>query len=269
MSKSRHWASIGEAGALAGVIFAMEVVMMEYSLVSFAPIILSAVTATTLTRIVYGDLPVFDIPDMRLGSLLELPYVILMGIVLGIMAAMFIRVLERVTRWSEGRAAWWRFTLAGLCVGLIALVVPEVMGIGYDTVNHALLGQLRQDLGADLLGREIAHVGLAVADQPEDLFRVGQQVLKVLDLAQVLVGQPLFQLAPGGAAPVDEIGRVGGFQPVAQQVRRQRARAQVVKGIRHVARFQPVEGRAHGVAVANPEDVQLDAMFTDHGVSVR
>ena len=37
---------------------------------------------------------------------------------------------------------WWRFTLAGLCIGLIGLVVPEVMGIGYDTVNHALLGQL-------------------------------------------------------------------------------------------------------------------------------
>jgi CIC family chloride channel protein len=127
---------------LAGVIFAMEVVMMEYSLVSFAPVILSAVTATTLTRIVFGDMPVFDIPAMRLGSLMELPYVVLMGVVLGTLAAMFIHILERVTRLTASWAVWWRFTLAGLCVGLVALVVPEVMGIGYDTVNHALLGQL-------------------------------------------------------------------------------------------------------------------------------
>jgi CIC family chloride channel protein len=127
---------------LAGVIFAMEVVMMEYSLVSFAPVILSAVTATTLTRIVFGNIPVFDIPAMQLGSLMELPYVLLMGIVLGTMAAMFIHVLERTTRLTDSWSIWWRFTLAGLCVGLVALVVPEVMGIGYDTVNQALLGQL-------------------------------------------------------------------------------------------------------------------------------
>lgn len=127
---------------LAGVIFAMEVVMMEYSLVSFAPVILSAVTATTLTRAVFGNMPVFIIPHMQLGSLMELPYVILMGVVLGTLAAMFIHILERTTRQTGNWPVWLRFTLAGLCVGLIGLVVPEVMGIGYDTVNHALLGQL-------------------------------------------------------------------------------------------------------------------------------
>ncbi|MEN8108211.1 MAG: chloride channel protein [Pseudomonadota bacterium] len=127
---------------LAGVIFAMEVVMMEYSLTSFAPVILSAVTATTLTRVVFGDMPVFDIPPMQLGSLMELPYVVLMGIVIGTLAAMFIHVLQRVTTRVSDWLVWVRFTLAGMCVGLVALAVPEVMGIGYDTVNHALLGKL-------------------------------------------------------------------------------------------------------------------------------
>jgi CIC family chloride channel protein len=73
---------------------------------------------------------------------MELPYVILMGVVLGTMAAIFIQTQEYVTRLTGSWTVWWRFTLAGLCIGLIALVVPEVMGIGYDTVNHALLGQL-------------------------------------------------------------------------------------------------------------------------------
>jgi H+/Cl- antiporter ClcA len=127
---------------LAGVIFAMEVVMMEYSLVSFAPVILAAVSATTLMQAVYGDMPAFVIPKLQIGSLLELPYVILMGVVLGMFAALFIYLLQRITDSVTGWPIWLRCTLAGLAIGMIAQVVPEVMGIGYDTVNHALLGKL-------------------------------------------------------------------------------------------------------------------------------
>jgi len=126
---------------LAGVIFAMEVVMMEYSLVSFAPVILAAVSATTLMQAVYGDMPAFVIPKLQIGSLLELPYVILMGVVLGMFAALFIYLLQRITDSVTGWPIWLRCTLAGLAIGMIAQVVPEVMGIGYDTVNHALLGK--------------------------------------------------------------------------------------------------------------------------------
>ena len=127
---------------LAGVIFSMEVVMMEYSVVSFAPVILSAVMATTLTRLVYGSERVFTIPGMQLESLLELPYVIIMGITLGCIAALFIHLLQRSTNISKGWPIWIRCTLAGGIVGLIGMGVPEVMGIGYDTVNQALLGEL-------------------------------------------------------------------------------------------------------------------------------
>jgi H+/Cl- antiporter ClcA len=127
---------------LAGVIFSMEVVMMEYSLVSFAPVILAAVTATTLTQAVFGDAPVFTIPAMHLGSLLELPYIIIMGTALGCLAALFIHLLERSTTLSAGWPVWIRCTLGGTVIGVIATVVPEVMGIGYDTLNMALLGQL-------------------------------------------------------------------------------------------------------------------------------
>ncbi len=127
---------------LAGVIFSMEVVMMEYSMLSFAPVIMSAVTATTLSRLVYGSEQVFSIPPMQLESLLELPYVMLMGITLGCIAALFIHLLQRSTTLSKRWPIWIRCTLGGAIVGIIGMVVPEVMGIGYDTVNQALLGQL-------------------------------------------------------------------------------------------------------------------------------
>jgi len=127
---------------LAGVIFAMEVVIMEYSLVSFAPVILSAVIATTLTQAVFGSATAFTVPATHLGSLMELPYVTLMGIVLGSLAALFIHLLQHSTSLSSRWPIWIRCSLGGMLVGGIALLVPEVMGIGYDTVNQALLGQL-------------------------------------------------------------------------------------------------------------------------------
>jgi len=127
---------------LAGVIFSMEVIMMEYSLVSFAPVILSAVTATTITRLVFGDSPAFSIPALQMGSLLELPYVMLTGIVIGLLAALFIYLLKYTTGLTGNWPIWLRCMLGGIAVGILAMVTPEIMGIGYDTVNQALLGQM-------------------------------------------------------------------------------------------------------------------------------
>jgi CIC family chloride channel protein len=127
---------------LAGVIFAMEVVLMEYTVVGFAPVILAAVSATALTRFKYGAEPAFVVPPLELGSLWELPFVLAVGIAIGLLAAAFITLIRRAAKHSAGIPFWLRTTLAGLIVGLCALVAPQVMGIGYDTANDALLGRL-------------------------------------------------------------------------------------------------------------------------------
>ncbi|MGB5260262.1 MAG: chloride channel protein [Gammaproteobacteria bacterium] len=127
---------------LAGVIFSMEVVMMEYTLLSFAPVILAAVIATTMTHAVFGGEPVFSIPEAQLGSLLELPIILATGLLLGCLAALFIHLLQRSATLSAPWPVWLRCTLGGTAVGIIAVAVPEVMGIGYDTVNQALVGEL-------------------------------------------------------------------------------------------------------------------------------
>ena len=127
---------------LAGVIFSMEVVMMEYTVLSFAPVILAAVIATTLTHAVFGGEPVFMVPGTPLGSLLELPIILATGLLLGCLAALYIHLLQRSTALSAPWPVWLRCTLGGAVVGIIAIFVPEVMGIGYDTVNEALVGQL-------------------------------------------------------------------------------------------------------------------------------
>lgn len=127
---------------LAGVIFAMEVVLMEYTVVGFAPVILAAVSATALTRLAFGPEPAFAVPPLHLGTLWELPFVLGMGVVIGLLAAAFIALTRLIAERSTRIAFWLRATLAGAIVGSCALVAPEVMGIGYDTANEALLGQL-------------------------------------------------------------------------------------------------------------------------------
>lgn len=127
---------------LAGVVFAMEVMAVGYSVMGFAPVILAAVSATALNRLVYGADPAFAVPALALRSLWELPYIVAVGVVIGVFAAAFTALLEAVASRAARLPFWLACSLAGIAVGVCALPAPEVMGIGYDTVNAALLGRL-------------------------------------------------------------------------------------------------------------------------------
>ena len=123
---------------LAGVIFALEVIMMEYTLVSFIPVMLAAVTSTLVSNAVLGSAPAFGIPEFEIASFVELPLLIFLGLVVGTVAAFFNHVLEFISVKTKGIEIWWRVLAAGVIIALIGLVYPEVMGIGYDTVNATL-----------------------------------------------------------------------------------------------------------------------------------
>ena len=127
---------------IAGVIFAMEVVLMEYTLAGFTPVILASVAATSLTRAVYGSAPAISVPALQMTSLWELPYILLLGVVLGAVGALFIQSIRRIDERFRHVPLWIRTTTAGLVTGLCALVAPQVMGIGYDTVELTLLGEI-------------------------------------------------------------------------------------------------------------------------------
>jgi CIC family chloride channel protein len=127
---------------IAGVVFAMEVILMEYTIAGFTPVILASVSATAVTQYVFGTEPAFSVPSLQLSSLLELPYFLILGLTMGSLAAGFIALLEKTTTWGQRFPLWQRMGLAGVLMGLFGLVVPQVMGIGYDTVNEAMLGQI-------------------------------------------------------------------------------------------------------------------------------
>lgn len=127
---------------LAGVIFAMEVILMEYTIAGFTPVILAAVSATAISRLFFPAETIFLVPALELVSIWELFIIVVMGVIIGGFAATFIKTLKWITRSSQPYHLSLRILVAGIGIALCSLIAPEVMGIGYDTVNSAFTSEL-------------------------------------------------------------------------------------------------------------------------------
>jgi len=125
---------------IAGVIFAMEVVMMEYTIAGFTPVILASVAAAIITQTVYGADPAFLVPQLYMNSLAEVPYIILCGIIIGVVSAAFVNLIQRAMHFASVNI-FFRILAAGAITAGIAVIFPQIMGVGYDTVNQTLLGE--------------------------------------------------------------------------------------------------------------------------------
>lgn len=126
---------------MAGVIFAMEVVVMEYSIAGFIPVILAAVAGTTLSHLVFGNVINFAPPTGDTGGVLEIPLLLLTGLFIALLAALYIRSHAFWCRLALNRPIALRFAFAGLITGCAAYYFPDILGIGYDTIERALGGQ--------------------------------------------------------------------------------------------------------------------------------
>lgn len=153
----------GSAGAiaaafntpLAGVVFAMEVILVDYTLASFTPIILAAVSATAVSYGILGPTVVFQVPALSMEALGDLVYVVLLGIGIGLLSTLFVRLLVFFSQRLTTLAIWLRMTLAGALTGVVALFLPEILSMGYDTVNEALLGNLGMGLMLAVLAGKV------------------------------------------------------------------------------------------------------------------
>lgn len=126
---------------IAGVIFAMEVVLMEYTIAGFVPTTMAAVSATSITYLIYGSEPAFTLPHIELISILEFPLMTLIGIISGLAAAGFIALQVHSSRYSHHNIAL-RLSAAGLITGCLAISAPQILGIGYDTIETAITGDI-------------------------------------------------------------------------------------------------------------------------------
>ena len=127
---------------IAGVFFALEVVVGHYALSAFAPVVVAGVLGTIVSRMVYGDFPAFILPQSyEITSFFEFPAFALLGVVSAIGAILFMRSIVAVED-TWGRLPkvprWARPAIAGLGVGAIAIFFPQVLGVGYGATDQAL-----------------------------------------------------------------------------------------------------------------------------------
>ena len=129
---------------IAGVIFSLEVILKDYALATFSPLVLSSVVSTVIARLYLGDFPAFIVPHYTLSSAWEFPAYIGLGLVCGITGILFMKILFKLEDWFARLPVptYVRPVIGGAALGTIAIFYPQVMGVGYDTMNHALLEEL-------------------------------------------------------------------------------------------------------------------------------
>jgi len=145
----RTFAGCGSAAGLAATfnapiaatLFTVEVIVGEYSVLQFTPIVISAVISTVISRYYWGSEPVFDVPPYELISSWEFAPYILLGILSGFVALAFMRLLFRVEDYFESQKripGWLRPAVGGLMLGVVGLALPQIYGDGYSAVDLVL-----------------------------------------------------------------------------------------------------------------------------------
>ena len=128
---------------IGGAVFAAQIVLGNFSMNLFAPLLVASVVASVLSRTFFGSSHWFDVPPFEFTRLSELPWFLLLGVFCGAIGAIFLRSL-RYSEASFGKLPWpiyVRLALAGLIVGGIGLVYPSVWGNGYNATDNLLRSQ--------------------------------------------------------------------------------------------------------------------------------
>ncbi|RED14253.1 chloride channel protein [Pontivivens insulae] len=133
---------------IAGALFALEVVLRHFAIHAFAPIVVASVAGTVVSRLWSGDLPEFTLPTKELAFYIELPAFMVLGLVCGLVAVVMMKAIfwaEDIGDYIQDRLRLpipLRPALAGVLLGLIAIQFPHIIGVGYETTNRALAGNL-------------------------------------------------------------------------------------------------------------------------------
>ncbi len=129
---------------LAGVFFAVEIILGDFGVQTLTPIVLSSVLAAVTHQIFVSWTPRFAVPHHGFIHVREVPLMLLLGVLAALVSWLFIRFLY----FTEDRFRRWRFpaalkpALGMTLVGVLAFAFPQVLGDGYDTITAALNGHL-------------------------------------------------------------------------------------------------------------------------------
>ena len=130
---------------IAGALFAVEIVLMDFAVAQFSPIVISSVMATVISHTFEGNFAAFIVPKYQLASPVEIGFYFILGAGSGLVAYLFIKTLYYCEEIFDNRIKIpesFKPALGGLGIGVIALAFPQVMGVGYDSINNALYGNM-------------------------------------------------------------------------------------------------------------------------------
>lgn len=152
---------------IAGMFFALEVVVGSLATQAFAPIVIASVVGTIISRIYVGDFPAFIIPQYNIVSLWEIPAIAFLGVVSAFVSLIFIWSITFSTKTID------RFHIpdvlrpaaGGLVLGLIATQFPQIIGVGYEATDSALKGNYGLLLLLALIVVKTIAVGITIGSK--------------------------------------------------------------------------------------------------------
>jgi CIC family chloride channel protein len=149
---------------LAGIFFALEVILREYGTRYFSSVVLSAVTATVVSRTFLGSNPAFITPPYELLSSWDLLFYFVLGFIAAITGWMFIKILYKCEDLFDNVRIhpFLKPAVGGLILGTIGLYFPQIFGVGYASIEKTLNGQMGPLLVFGLVGLKILATSLTL-----------------------------------------------------------------------------------------------------------
>ena len=129
---------------IAGSMFALEIILGDFGLATFSPIVISSVVATAVSRHFLGDAPAFIVPAYQLISAWELPLYVVLGLFCAVVAVGFTTLLYRFEDMFDSLKfpEYLKAAFGGLILGCIGLLFPHILGVGYAAIDLALMQNL-------------------------------------------------------------------------------------------------------------------------------
>ena len=125
---------------IAGSMFALEMILGDFGLATFSPIVISSVIATAVSRHFLGDAPAFIVPGYELVSAWEFPIYVTLGLFCALVAVTFTKTLYRMEDIFDGLKfpEYLKAAIGGVILGVISLLFPQILGVGYGAIDLSL-----------------------------------------------------------------------------------------------------------------------------------